>query len=121
MFVHLAIPLIGIAVYVFLVKRMKKEEIPDAPIAQLFWLFGTYGVVLILILTSLIWKWSGMASIGAFATMTIGPIIAGISAFSVYKKRRFTNYHKWTYFLSIGYIGFVLLTICSSLIYNGIK
>ncbi len=100
---------------------MKLEETPNAPITQLFWLFGTYGVLTILILTSLIWKWSGMASIGAFATLTIGPIIAGVSAYTVYKNRKLTKYHKLTYWLSIGYVGIVLLTISTSLIYNGIK
>ena len=72
-------------------------------------------------MTALIWKWLGMASIGAFAAMTIGLIIAASSAVSVYKKSRLTDYHKWIYFLSIGYIGFVLFTTCASLIYNGIQ
>lgn len=121
LFVHLLIPIIGITIYVMLVKKMKKEEIPNPPITQLFWVFGTYGVFIILILTSLIWKWSGMASIGAFASLTIGPIIACISAYSVYKNRRLTRYHKLTYWLSIVYVGFVVLAISSSIIYNGIK
>ena len=121
LFVHLVVPIMGMAVYLILVKRMKKEDTPNAPVAQLFWLFGTYGVLTILVLTSLIWKWSGMASIGAFASLTIGPIIAGVSAFSVYKNRKLTKYHKLAYWLAIGYVGVVLLAICSSLIYYGIR
>jgi len=98
---------------------MKKEETPNAPVTQLFWLFGTYGVLTIIVLTSLIWKWSGMASIGAFASLTIGPIIVGVCAFSVYKNRKLTKYHKLAYWLAVGYFGLVLFAICSSLIYNG--
>lgn len=121
MFIYIVIPTIGIAVYTLLVKQMKRQEIADAPQSQLFWLFGTYGVVLILILTSLIWKWSGMASIGVFGSVTIGSLVAAVSAYSVYGKRKLTIYHKWTYFLSIGYLGFILFLICMSLIYHDIK
>ncbi|MBK7221868.1 MAG: hypothetical protein IPH94_11260 [Saprospiraceae bacterium] len=120
-FIHFAIPVFGIFIFIKLLIKMKKEAIPDAPVVQLFLLFGNYGVLLILILTSVMWKWSGMASIGAFGTVTIGPILAGICAFSVYKNRKLTRYHKLTYKLSIGYLGFVLLLILSSLIYSGTK
>ena len=121
LFVHIAIPVLGMAVYLMLLRKMKNDGTPNPPSTELFWLFGIYGVVVILVLTSLIWKWSGMASIGAFLAIIIGPIIAGISAFSVYKNRKLTKYHIFTYWLSMGYIGFVLLVISASLLINGIK
>lgn len=121
LFIHVVVPIIGIIVYIISVKRIKKKEITNAPITQLFWLFGTYGVLFILVLTAILWKWSGMASIGAFASLTIGLIIAGASASSVYKHRNLTKYHKLVYWLALGYIGIILMAICSSLIYNGFK
>jgi hypothetical protein len=120
-FIYFVIPVIGILFYFVLVNKMKKEAIPNAPVVQLLLLFGNYGVLLILILTSVLWKWSGMASIGAFGIITIGPVFAGICAFSVYKNRKLSRYHKLTYKLSIGYLGFVILLILSSLIYSVTK
>ena len=121
LFVHLVIPIIGIIFYGLLVRRIKQKQITEPPTVQLFWIFGTHGVMIILIMTSLIWKWSGMASLGAFASVSIGPLITGATAISVLKKRRLSIYHKWTFWLSVGYIGLVLSIISSSLVYNGIK
>lgn len=94
------------------------EEIPNAPSLELFFVFGTYGVMLILILTSLMWRWSGMASLGAFAAMSLGPLIMGAIAYSTYKNRELSKYHKLTYQLSIAYFGFALLVILSSLVFQ---
>ena len=118
LFVHIVVPLLGIATYLTLLRKMRHRAVPNAPTKELFWVFGTYGVLIILVLTSLMWKWSGMASLGAFASMTIGPVITGIAAISVYKNRNLTPYHQLTFWLSVGYIGIVLLVISSSLIYN---
>jgi len=121
LFIHVIVPVIGITVYTMLVRRMKQDQTTNPPIIQLFWIFGTYGVAIILILTSLIWKWSGMASIGAFASVTVGLIITVITAFSVFKKMNQSKYHNLTFWLSISYIGFVILIVSSSIIYNGLR
>lgn len=118
LFIHVAIPAIGIGAYAMLTRKIKQEQTPKPPIMQLFWLFGLYGVVIILILTSLIGKWSGMASLGGFASVSVGPIIAGIIAFKVFENRSLTKYHKLTFWLSIGYLGLVFLVISASVIYN---
>ena len=83
---------------------MAKDEILDPPNMSLFWIFGTYGVALILILTSLFWKWSGMASIGAFASILFGPIIMITAVAKNFKKMKQSVYHKLVIYLSIGYM-----------------
>jgi len=67
-----------------LTRKIKQKQTPKPPLIQLFWLFGIYGIVIIIILTSLIWKWSGMASLGGFASVSAGPVIAGIIAFNMF-------------------------------------
>ena len=116
--IHVIVPAFGIGAYLLLIRRMKREQIPNAPSGQLFWIFGTYGVLFILVLTALFWKWSAMASLGVFASASIGPIILGIIAFMSFRNRRASLYHSWTFRSSAVYVGLVFLVICASLINN---
>ena len=54
LFIHVLIPIGGIVAYLVLVRKMKNDNTPKAPVAQLFWIFGIYGVVIMLLITSLI-------------------------------------------------------------------
>lgn len=112
--IHLVIPIIGIIVFLLLKRKMNTEKTPHAPTLQLFLIFGTYGIVIILLLTSLMWKWSGMASLGAIASVSIGPAIMVGTAFSTFNERNLTKYHKLTFWLSIAYIGSVLAIVLVS-------
>lgn len=112
------VPVIGVIAYFWLVRRMKKEDVPEAPSIQLFWIFGTYGVLLILLLTSIMWKWSGMASLGAFAAILVGLVIMGITALTTYKNRLLSAYHTIAFWLSVAFFGIILVLIGTSILIN---
>ena len=101
--IHLLLPLIGLFYFIRLRTRMKKEEIQNAPIIELFIIFATYGGLLLVTLTTLIWKWSGMASLGTFYLILGAPVAMGIIAYRHRKKKNDTKYHKWTYLSGILY------------------
>lgn len=95
--IHLFIPLIGIVCYLILKRQMKNEKILDAPNTALLVLFATYGSLLIVLLTSYLWYWSGMASLGVFYLIFIAPLVMGIIAEKYRKIKDFSSFHKWTY------------------------
>ena len=101
-FIYFIMPIIGLAVYIRLALKMKKEiDVP--PYFSMFCLFYLDGSVLIIILNSLFWKWSGMDSLGLLFLMFAGPIMMGIIAFINYKKKEISIFHKWAFFLSSFY------------------
>ena len=101
--IHLLLPLIGLFYFIRLSKRMKKEEIQNAPIIELFLIFATYGGLLLVTLTALFWKWSGLASLGTFYLILGAPIAMGIISYKHRKTKKTSKYHKWTYLLGILY------------------
>ena len=101
--IHLLLPLIGLFYFIRLRTRMKKEEIQNAPIIEMFIIFATYGGLLLVTLTTLIWKWSGMASLGTFYLILGAPVAMGIIAYRHRKTKKDTKYHKWTYLSGILY------------------
>lgn len=101
--IHLLLPLIGLFYFIRLRTRMRKENIQNAPIIELFIIFATYGGLLLVILTTLLWKWSGMASLGSFYLILGAPIAMGIIAYRHRKTKKDSKYHKWTYISGISY------------------
>jgi len=101
--IHLLLPLIGLFYFIRLRTRMKKEEIQNAPIIELFIIFATYGGLLLVVLTTLLWKWSGMASLGSFYLILGAPIAMGTIAYRHRKIKKDSKYHKWTYLSGILY------------------
>jgi len=97
--IYLLMPLTCLLLYLKLRRRFKIENLTNAPTAELFVVFITYGGLLLLTLTSLIWPldWSGIASLGTFYLVFVAPILMGIIAFRLRKARNFSKYHKWTY------------------------
>lgn len=101
--IHLLLPLIGLYYFVRLRTRMKKEEIQNAPIIELFIIFATYGGLLLVTLTTLFWQWSGMVSLGTFYLILGAPIAMGIISYRHRKNKITSKYHKWTYWLGVVY------------------
>ncbi len=101
--IHLFLPLIGLFYFIRLIARMKKEEIQNAPIIELFIIFATYGGLLLVILTTFLWKWSGMASLGSFYLILGAPVAMGIIAYRHRKTKKDSKYHKWAYLSGILY------------------
>ncbi len=110
LFIHLFVPVFGIVFFVKLSKRMFKEKIEKAPVIELFLVFATYGGFLLVLLTSLFWQWSGMASIGTAYLIIIAPFVMGVIAFRQRKLSYLSKYHHYTYISSLLYYIIMPLT-----------
>jgi hypothetical protein len=70
---------------------------------DLFIIFATYGGLLLVLLTTLVLQWSGMASLGTFYLILIAPIVMVIIAYRQYVNRRLSKYHILTFQLALSY------------------
>ena len=52
-----------------------------------------YGGLLLIVLTALFWEWSGMASLGFFACVFLGPVILLFQAWWLRKRMRESRFH----------------------------
>ena len=116
-FIHLIVPIAGLFFYEWLCKAMKRRSISDPPFISLFFLFLFFGGWLMILLTLLFWKWSGMASLGFFFLVFISPLISvGISIYGR-MQRKISSFHEWVFLLSTLYgvliIGFDIVWITS--------
>ena len=116
--IHLILPLAGLLYYLRLKKKIKEENVQNAPTIELFIIFATYGGLLLVALTTLFWKWSGMASLGTFYLILGAPIAMGIIAYKYKKIRKISKYNNCTYLSSILYfiiapISFFILLLVS--------
>ena len=108
--IHLLIPLAGLIYFLRLKRRMKNENIVNAPTAELFVIFATYGGLLLVTLTTLFWQWSGMASIGTFYLILGAPIAMGLIAYRHRKTKANSKYHNWTYIFGLLYFAIAPVT-----------
>tara|TARA_R110002033_G_scaffold164425_1_gene201929 strand:+ start:562 stop:951 length:390 start_codon:yes stop_codon:yes gene_type:complete len=116
--IHLFIPLAGFLYFRQLKNRMKNKNIKDAPTAELFIIFATYGGMMLVALTTLFWKWSGLASLGTFYLIIVAPILMGLIAYRNRENKEKSKYHNWTYksgllYFAIAPITFVFLLLAS--------
>ena len=101
--IYLFLPIIGL-IYFFKIKnKMVLEGIKNQPIVEMFLHFVTYGGLLLVVLTSLFLKWSGLASLGTFYLIIGAPIIMGIVISKQSKNKELSKYHFWTYNLGVLY------------------
>jgi hypothetical protein len=101
--IHLIIPTVGIFLYLKLIAKMKSDNIIHPPILEFFIIFATYGGLLLVMLTSIFWKWSGLASLGIFYLILGAPILLGFIAYQQFQKRKISKYHNWAFQTSILY------------------
>lgn len=110
LFIHFVLPLLGLIYYIYILKRMKIENIKNPPDIALFLIFMNYGGLLIVILTICLWYWSLMASIGSLYILLISPIIMlGISIYYL-KSFKLSKYHKITFYSALFYIPILVAT-----------
>lgn len=105
--VHFVIPLVGLLIYFRLIIKIRQENIESPPVIDLFLIFVNYGGLLLIILTELFWKWSGMASLGFFYLLAAAPIVMGIISHKNYKRRQLSKYHLFVY--KAGLLYFVIM------------
>ncbi|MBD3584046.1 hypothetical protein [Flavobacterium selenitireducens] len=112
--IHIVIPLLGFLLFLSLNKAMKKNT-QNAPEIELFTVFINYGILLIIVLTELFWKWSGIASLGTFYLIFGAPIIMGLIILRNKGKLSVSIYHKSIFFSGILY--FVITPLAFITIY----
>ncbi|RYY19449.1 MAG: hypothetical protein EOO04_21985 [Chitinophagaceae bacterium] len=90
---------------------MKTENIANPPALELFIIFSTYGGLLLVILTTYFWQWSGMASLGTFYLILGAPIAMGAIAYRTKQAKTMSKYHYWTYISAIFYFAIAPVAI----------
>ena len=100
--IHLVAPAVGLALYLWLCVRMRRAT-PEPPYLTYLFLFAAGGGWLLIVLTELFWRWSGMASVGTFFLLLISPFIATAFAFFMHSERRTSRFHLWAVRLCLGY------------------
>jgi hypothetical protein len=102
-FIHLLTPLVGLGCYIWLCRRMKKENVPSPPLLSYFILFFTFGGWLIVALTLLLWKYSGMFLVGSFYLVFIAPVVTAALAIGLRDQRALSIYHRRAYRICMVY------------------
>jgi hypothetical protein len=100
--IHVLIPLLGLTVFVLLCRKMQRT-IQSPPFVSYFILFATLGGWLMVSLTALFWRWSGMASLGVAALILVAPFVTAGAAINLRNRRTLSAFHRGAYFASIAY------------------
>ena len=119
--IHLVVPLAGVGLFLHLRRKMLDARIEEPPIILLFILFATYGGMIVAILTALFWYWSGMATLGLAYLLLAAPIVTLALAIALYRRRRLSGYHAAAFWLSAGYVPWLLLLGVARVLYSGLS
>src|SRR5436190_4131109 len=111
--VYIIIPITGMLLFRRLKNKMIDARINNAPITDLTIIFGTYGGLLLLTLTVLIWPsdWSGIASLGTFYLIIVAPIVMGRIAYRHRHGSQISKYHYITFMSGILYFAIAPVTL----------
>ena len=112
--IYLILPLIGLLIYVSIIKKIKIETDFNF---HLLLTFVTYGGLLLTILTTVFLKWSGLASLGVFYLIIVAPIVMGAIAYKNYKYKEASIYYKWIYRLGLIYPFLIILLMLLALMF----
>jgi hypothetical protein len=113
--IYFVVPFLAFLLLIGLIWKMMAESIEKPPIIALSISLMNYSVLLILGLTSIFWKWSGMASIGSAYQFTLAPILMAFVSYRYYKKKELSFYHLLSYRSGIFY--FLAIPVLFGLIY----
>jgi hypothetical protein len=95
-FIHLAVPLAGLLIYLKLCYDIKKKSIAKPPFLQIFILFVAFGGWLIILLTLCFWEVSGLMILGGFFLLLIMPIVITFCVLSLYLQTNISTYHLYS-------------------------
>ena len=109
--VNIFVPLLGIAAYLLLCRRMLRSGVELAAVLSYFILFAIYGGWLVVFLTAFFWEWSGMASLGVFFLLFFAPFISLAASIVLWRQRPSSIFHRVGFVLSAFYAGFVPLVV----------
>lgn len=85
LFIHLLVPIAGVCGYALLCRKLRRQGASDVFLAQLFLIFFCWGGLLMVVMTSLFWKWSALASLGTAFLVFIAPVVLGITGLCLAK------------------------------------
>ncbi|MNV21632.1 hypothetical protein D3C71_1125730 [compost metagenome] len=108
--IYLVIPICGLIYFLHLGEKMKKENVPNAPVEELFGIFGIYGMLLVIFLSALFWGWSGVALLGMVFLIFIAPLLMAWISIRLRKKKGISKYHLFV--LNAAMLYFVILPVC---------
>lgn len=117
--IHLVVPLVGLLCFINLKRKMKNENIEKSLIFQLLIIFATYGGLLIILLTTLFWEWSGLASLGTFYLVFCAPLLMVLIAQKQRKVKINSKYNKLIYYSGILY--FIIAPLMFTILFLIIK
>jgi hypothetical protein len=101
--IHLVVPAMGVVEFVALLWRMRRAGVGRALGVPYFLIHVFYGGLLLIVLTALFWEWSGLASLGVFACVFLGPVILSLQAWRLRKGMRDSRFHAVAIVLSALY------------------
>jgi hypothetical protein len=93
----------GLVAFWILVRRMKSASIPSPPLIPYFVLFATVGGLLLILLTSYFWYWSGMASLGIIYLVLVAPFLTAFLAWTLRHQRVLSLFHQCAFIANIAY------------------
>jgi len=105
--IHVLIPLLGFTLFVLLCRKMQRAT-PSPPLLSFFLLFAIFGGWLMVCLTALLWRWSGLASLGVAALLLAAPFVTAGLAIRLRSQRTVSAFHRSAYFASVAYCSLVL-------------
>ena len=101
--IHLLTPLLGVTSFLVLLRVMSHAGVARALAVPFFLVHTFYGALLLIVLTSLFWPWSGMASLGTIACLLVGPIVMLGQSLWLRTTRRQSWFHAVAFALSTAY------------------
>ena len=118
--IHLLVPAAGVVAYLALCRRLFVAGASPMFLAQLFLLFVCYGGALLVVLTSLFWHWSGMASVGVFFLILAAPILLFPVLLSLWKQKSHSFAHRMAFRACAGYYILIAVLLCSAPLIRGL-
>jgi hypothetical protein len=109
--IYLLVPALGVAFYIYLRQYVISEVTDRVTLLKLKILFMTYGGLLLLVLTTLFWQWSGMASLGTAYLVLGAPVLMSYFALSMSRKPQLSRCERWIFNASLSYLAVMLITV----------
>lgn len=117
--VLLVIPIIGVAMFWRTLCKMKDELGHQAPGTQLFLLFAHYGIILLLMLTTVLWGWSGMSSLGLIYLLFVSPLFI-IPIITSNAKKTGSGYYRYLQRAAVYFYPIMIVSFVPQFFFDGI-
>jgi hypothetical protein len=85
--IYILIPILGVIFFIRISRTFKPVEKQGLFALKLLLVFGCFAGLLVLLLTILFWKSSGLATIGTAFLLLIAPLIIGFIAYDSFTKK----------------------------------